>query len=156
MTIACKSSPFTSPFLKFPGKEQEIDILARTIYGEARGESIRGKEAVASVIINRVQRAKRRGHYWWGNTPYEVCKRPWQFSCWNINDPNREKILAVSANNKNFQSCLRIARRAINGTLEDPTFGATHYHVKGLFPPWARGHSPRTEIGRHQFFANIE
>ena len=39
--------------------EKETDILARTIYGEARGESISGMEAVASVVLNRVAFAKR-------------------------------------------------------------------------------------------------
>lgn len=34
-------------------KENDIDILARTIYGEARGETDLGKMAVASVILNR-------------------------------------------------------------------------------------------------------
>ena len=38
--------------------EKETDILARTIYGEARGESISGMEAVASVVLNRVAFAK--------------------------------------------------------------------------------------------------
>lgn len=47
--------------------EKETDILARTIYGEARGESISGMEAVASVVLNRVAFAKRRGRFWWGN-----------------------------------------------------------------------------------------
>ena len=46
--------------------EKETDILARTIYGEARGESISGMEAVASVVLNRVAFAKRRGCFWWG------------------------------------------------------------------------------------------
>ena len=55
-----------------------------------------------------------------------------------------------------FQTCLRVAHRAINGTLKDPTFGATHYHTKGSFPPWARGHAPRIEIGRHLFYVGIE
>lgn len=46
--------------------EKETDILARTIYGEARGESISGMEAVASVVLNRVAFANRRGRFWWG------------------------------------------------------------------------------------------
>ena len=54
--------------------EKETDILARTIYGEARGESISGMEAVASVVLNRVAFAKRRGRFWWGNSIAEVCQ----------------------------------------------------------------------------------
>ena len=63
--------------------EKETDILARTIYGEARGESISGMEAVASVVLNRVAFANRRGRFWWGNSIAEVCRAPKQFSCWN-------------------------------------------------------------------------
>ena len=44
----------------------DIDVLARTIYGEARGESISGQGAIASVVLNRVAFSKRRGRYWWG------------------------------------------------------------------------------------------
>lgn len=41
----------------------DVDVLARTIYGEARGESISGMEAVAFVVLNRVAFSKRRGRY---------------------------------------------------------------------------------------------
>ncbi len=137
-------------------RKPDVDILARTIYGEARGELVRGKEAVAAVVMNRVRRARRHGRYWWGSSVREVCTKPWQFSCWNENDSNREKIVIVVPGNRNFDSCIRIARRAISGTLKDPTGGATHYHVKGLRPPWARGRSPVAEIGRHQFYNDVE
>jgi len=136
--------------------DKDHEILARTIYGEARGELVRGKEAVAAVIMNRVRRAIERGGYWWGTTLQEVCLRPWQFSCWNENDPNRAKIEAVGRDNRNFQSCLRIARRALAGTLKDPTGGATHYHVKSTTPPWARDHTPTADIGNHRFYNTIE
>src|SRR3546814_13540556 len=66
-----------------------IDVLARTVWGEARGESVRGMEAVASVVVNRVRRAIARGGYWWGNDVVGVCLRPCQFSCWADGDPNR-------------------------------------------------------------------
>ena len=38
--------------------EHDIDILARTIYGEARGEKTAGKKAVACVIMNRYKSKK--------------------------------------------------------------------------------------------------
>ncbi|NVK19345.1 MAG: cell wall hydrolase [Methylocystaceae bacterium] len=135
--------------------QQAIDTLARTLYGEARGEKVRGIEAVASVIINRVEKAIKRGGYWWGNDVEKVCLRPWQFSCWNVNDPNREKILEIDASNKVFATCLRIARRAVFGALKDPTDGATHYHRNGLLPAWARQQIPCTEIGHHVFYKDI-
>jgi N-acetylmuramoyl-L-alanine amidase len=135
----------------------DTEILARTIYGESRGEKIPGKEAVAAVIINRVNRAKKHGgRHWWGASIRDVCLKRWQFSCWNADDPNRVKLLEVQPYNRNFQSCLRIARRAVAGTLKDLTNGATHYHTKGLFPPWARGRMYAAEIGNHQFYINVE
>lgn len=137
-------------------KDNTADTMARTLYGEARGELVRGKEAVAAVIINRVRRARQRGGYWWGTTAEEVCLRPWQFSCWNESDPNLEKIRSVGKDNKNFQSCLRIARRALAGTLRDPTGGATHYHAIGATPPWAKDRQPSATIGRHKFYNNVE
>ncbi len=139
-----------------PNTNQTVDTLARTIYGEARGELVRGKEAVACVVMNRVRRARERSGYWWGATPVEVCLRPWQVSCGNETDPNRAKVEGVSRDNRNFQSCLRIARRALAGTLKDPTVGATHYHAKGQTPPWARDKTPAADIGNHRFYNNVE
>lgn len=134
-----------------------VDVLARTIWGEARGETVKGKEAVASVVLNRVARAKARGgRYWWGNTIAEVCQRKWQFSCWNENDPNRRKLEAVDMRDRNFRTCVRIARRAAANVLTDATSGATHYHTQTILPPWARGRIPSAEIGHHLFYNDVE
>lgn len=131
-------------------------MLARTIYGEARGEPVRGQEAVAAVVINRVARARARGGWWWGGDPVAVCLKPWQFSCWNPGDPNLAAIAGASESDPVFAICKRIALRAIKGALQDPTKGATHYHAKGMLPPWARGHAPSAAIGRHLFYNDIE
>lgn len=133
-----------------------VDVLARTLWGEARGEPVRGREAVAAVVMNRVARAARTGRYWWGASVIEVCRRPWQFSCWNANDPNAAKCAAITVEDRNFRICLRIARRAIAGVIDDPTSGATHYHRRGLLPPWARGRAPSAEIGEHLFYNDVE
>jgi spore germination cell wall hydrolase CwlJ-like protein len=135
--------------------ENAVDTLARTLYGEARGEKVRGLEAVACVVINRVEKAIKANGYWWGNDVEGVCLRPWQFSCWNPNDPNREKILTIDKTNKMFATCLRVARRAIFGGVKDPTNGATHYHRVGLMPSWARAQVPSAEIGHHVFYKGI-
>lgn len=137
-------------------RRRAVDVLARTLYGEARGETVRGKEAVACVIVNRAQRAKDRGGYWWGNSIEEVCQKPWQFSCWNENDPNRAKIMAIEPGQRVFDTCLRIARRAVSGCLEDITKGATHYHTKSITPVWSRGRGVCAEIGHHVFYNDIE
>jgi len=98
-------------------------------------------------VIKTYQRAKDRRSAW---------ERHWRFSCWNENDPNREKILAVETGQKVFDSCVRIARRAVSGCLEDVTKGATHYHTKAVMPVWSRGRPVSAELGRHLFYNTIE
>jgi spore germination cell wall hydrolase CwlJ-like protein len=144
------SQPFTDP-----DTLTEVEVLARTLYGEARGEELRGIEAVASVILNRVAFAKRRGRYWWGNDIKSVCLKPAQFSCWNEADPNRKKLLTLSPRDPAYRLCKRIAKRAVAGELPDQTDGATHYHTHAVDPFWARGHVPVAEIGNHLFYKNI-
>lgn len=133
------------------------EVLARTLWGEARGEKLDGIEAVASVILNRVARAQARGgRYWWGDDIAGVCLRPWQFSCWNATDPNRDKLLAVTEANRAFRTCLGVADRAIAGTLEDRTKGAMHYHTRAVTPSWSRGKTPCAVIGGHLFYNDVE
>ncbi|MBR7158352.1 MAG: cell wall hydrolase [Alphaproteobacteria bacterium] len=132
-----------------------VDILARTVYGEARGEGLLGMEAVASVVINRVRFARQRGGFWWGATVKDVCLRPKQFSCWNSDDANSELITKVDASDKIFALCRRIARRAVCGVLLDPTRGATHYHNRKCSPLWARKAIPCAEIGNHVFYDKV-
>ena len=135
---------------------RDTDILARTIYGEARGESISGQEAIASVILNRVAIAKSRGRYWWGNTIAGVCLAPWQFSCWNKNDPNRKIIERADDADIGFCICKRIALRAVSGLLEERSSGASLYLNRSLRPKWSVGKIPCAEIGSHVFYNDIE
>jgi len=136
--------------------ELAVDVLARTIWGEARGQPQEGLEAVASVVLNRVKRAQERGGYWWGGDIISVCQKPYQFSCWNRSDPNYKKLTAVTEKNIHFATALRIARRAVVGTLADNTNGATHYHTKAISPYWAVDQVPTIIIGDHIFYNIME
>lgn len=156
-----KPSYTAAPVIPKPlsDQEQDIDSLARTLWGEARGESLAGQEAVAHVILNRVAIAQARERMWWGNTIREVCRKPYQFSCWNHDDPNYIKLMAVTPRDPVFAQCLRIARRAVHGALshsKDPTDGATHYHTDVIMPSWARGQNPTALIGRHVFYRILD
>ena len=126
--------------------DRELDVLARTVYGEARGESALGKLAVAYVIVNR---ANRGG--WWGNDIIEVCLCPSQFSMWNTSDPNRIEAMWASMRNADFVECYRAAILAATGVEQDPTEGADHYHNLTVSPSWAEGRDYRT-IGHHRFY----
>lgn len=124
----------------------EVDLLARTIWGEARGEDTAGMTAVANVIMNRLNSGK------FGRTIEEVITQPYQFSAWNINDPNRALMLAVDESDPQFALALSIARAAAADALPDVTNGADHYHTKDVSPYWSVGHQAIAQIGNHQFF----
>lgn len=129
------------------------DVMARTLWGEARGEGDTGMEAVASVIINRIN----SGITWWGSDVKSVCLAPYQFSCWNKSDPNLPKLVAVTQADPAYASALDIASRAINGDLADATGAATNYYDRRMPEPpkWALGLNPTAEIGHHLFFKTI-
>lgn len=123
------------------------DTLARTVWGEARGEKRRGMAAVASVIMNRANNPR-----WWGRDVVSVCLKPWQFSAWNVDDANRRQLLAVTESNAEFRIALEIADAALNGALVDETNFADHFHTAAVTPLWSRGLRPVATIGRHRFF----
>lgn len=141
------------------------DVLARTLWGEARGEDRRGREMVANVIMNRVNLDLGRDGKpdWWGEGVIAVCLMPFQFSCWLPRDPNRKKLLAVTEADPVFRECVEIASAAIAGTLPDYTGGATHYlniplilKTGQTLPTWATDARKRTadHLG-HTFFRVI-
>lgn len=134
--------------------EGDVHLVAKTLYGEARGEwewfGIAPLIAVANVILNRV-----RQQTWFGRTLREVCLKPLQFSCWNEDDPNREAMDRVEkAPSRVFDECCRVARGVLCDHWPDLTGGADHYYsVQGPeVPKWARGKTPTCHIGRHVFF----
>lgn len=137
-------------------RELEIDVLARTLWGEARGEGTEGMQAVASVILNRAYVAQVRGKYWWGNDIISICQKPYQFSCWNRSDPNFQKLQSVDKSDLYFATAQRIARRAVYDCLEDKTNGATHYHAKQVNPYWTRGERACAIVGNHIFYRITE
>ena len=120
--------------------------LARTGYGEARGEPFIGKVAMMYVVTNRVLAGK------WRNTIREVCLQPKQFSCWNASDPNRAKLTTVSLPDKRFLECLGVAALVMSKAVPDPTHGATHYYNPAVVSPrWAKSMIETAVIGRHRF-----
>ena len=136
---------------------EDLVIAARTVYGEARGESFEGKRAVAHVLLNRL----RAGN---SSSLAGVCLRPLQFSCWNRGDPNLPRLLAAGFDDRGFRDCLRAVIEACDET--DPTAGATHYLNRAAWTRmqgapahgpqnWAKGLQPSAEIGGHLFFNNV-
>lgn len=138
----------------------EIDILARTIWGEARGEGITGMQAVANVIVNRAKQKKTL----FGTSISSVCLKKAQFSCWNpkygygkgqkgYDDIVKNYNLMIKANKTTpyFVQAYDIATKAVYNKLADITGGADHYFAKSISTPdWAKG-KKLTAIGSHYF-----
>lgn len=135
--------------------DQALDTLARTLWGEARGEGREGMEAVAAVIANRIDISLALGgRHWWGRDWVTVCRAKAQFSCWNPGNPNRPKLLTVDDSDPAFRLAREVAADAIADRIEDPTFRATSYKVASLPWPYSWGHFrlPLVEIGHHAFY----
>ena len=133
----------------------DLLTLAKTLWGEARGEGVDGMAAVAAVIINRF-RARYRGC----RSIEAVCRDPRQFSCWNSDDPNMPRLHHIDVHpDDSFREALAIARRALSGSLDDSTAGSKHYVAvslpAALRPDWLRGKRPCAVIGRHEFYNDI-
>lgn len=127
---------------------QDQDVyLAKTIWGEARGEGLQGMQAVANVVMNRVNAAS-----WYGASIKDVVLKPYQFSCWNANDPNRAKIDRLSIEDLAASGALNVARQVISGKLKDITGGATNYHATSVNPAWAAKMTKTVQIGNHVFY----
>lgn len=134
---------------------QEIEVLARTIYGEARGEyfhphgGLASLIAVGNVVMNRV---KKKG--WFGKTIEEVCRKSWQFSCWNANDPNFRLLQKPCIDDSVFKICQDVAESVAAERWPDLTGGCTHYHSTTLkdMPAWTKDQRPRLNLGRHVFY----
>jgi spore germination cell wall hydrolase CwlJ-like protein len=136
--------------------EADIAVLARTLWGEARGESSAGMEAVGWTIRNRVFDGRKNS--WWGEGYAGVCQKPWQFSCWNANDPNSPYLKgAKSIPAGEYKKALAAAMAVVNGSVPDPTNGATHYYATTMPKPpaWVKGAKQTLKLGGHIFFKDV-
>ena len=122
----------------------DLDIVARTIDGEAGNQGYEGQQAVACVIMNRVA-LKWKGD----ETERAVRLRPAQFSCW-LPGPDRDRIMSPSYVAPN--TCVLLAGMALSGTIMDITEGADSYIVTGTPCYWAKGLTPVIVIGKHSFY----
>lgn len=132
--------------------ERSIEIVAKTIYGEARGEyysqngGLSSLIAVANVIYNRFNQSGEK-------CVENVCVKPKQFSCWNSNDPNLAVIENVTEIDPVYRICQQTAVNVLSENWPDITKGATHYYSDSLknSPYWAVGVDPTVKIGKHIF-----
>ena len=107
-------------------------------------------EAVASVVLNRVEVAQERGKYWWGNNIIQVCQKPYQFSCWNGKKvKDLEHLLTVPQ-----AKYAMLLAKTVRLLSRDYVGYANHYHATWMKkkPYWAKGKKPVKVIGQHAFY----
>lgn len=114
--------------------DANIELLARVINGEARGEPYEGQVAVGAVVLNRVQ------HPSFPNSIAGVVYQKGAFTAVDDGQINAEM----------YASSHRAARDALNGW--DPTNGAIYYYnPKTATNKWIRTREVICTIGRHVF-----
>ncbi len=116
--------------------DEKLDVLARIIYAEARGEPYIGQVAVGAVVLNRVKSPE------FPNTILDVIYQPLAFQ------PVQTGCFYLNPNTNAYKA----AREALTG--HDPTDGALYfYNPDKVTNPynwiWSRPVSFR--IGNHLF-----
>ncbi|MBQ6991598.1 MAG: spore cortex-lytic enzyme [Clostridia bacterium] len=112
----------------------DLNLLARLVYAEARGESYTGQVAVAAVVLNRVKSSS------FPNTVSGVIYQPGAFSVVNDGQIN------LTPN----QTAMNAAQDAINGW--DPSYGALYYfNPKTATSSWIWSRQVTVTIGNHRF-----
>ncbi len=87
-----------------------------------------------------------------------VCQAPYQFSCWNTNDPNFAFLSGMKPIPFREMARARIvADQVIDGKVPDPTGGATHYYAIAMkkAPGWAAKAKETLRLGGHVFFKDV-
>ena len=117
-------------------QSNSVDLLARVISAEARGEPYSGQVAVGAVILNRVE------HPSFPNTIAGVVYQPGAFTC----------MVDGQFNEPVADSAYRAARDALNGA--DPSGGAIYYfNPDTATSAWIWSRPLITVIGKHRFCA---
>gem|GEM_PF-812090 len=131
---------------------QELLCLALNDYWEARGESTRGRVAVAQVVLNRARDPR---------FPSGICDvvsqnpsgkpRTCQFS-WYCDGRSDLPTNAAA-----WRSSVLLAKSLLtrNNAISDLTHGALWYHNRTVDPGWAGRLAFATRVGDHYFYREI-
>lgn len=111
-----------------------VNLLARLIYGEARGESYTGQVAVGAVVLNRVKSSK---------FPNTISGVIYQSGAFDAVSDGQINLTPDSTSKK-------AAQDAINGW--DPSYGAIYYfNPNTATNKWIWSRPMTVTIGKHRF-----
>jgi spore germination cell wall hydrolase CwlJ-like protein len=111
------------------GMTWSLEVAARTLLQEARGENDEGKNAVAHVLKNRLNSGR------WGKSLASVCLWKAQFSGWYVpTDPNFAYACSLPDTDPALLKMKALMQEVLDST-DDPTHGATHYYSPAAMKP---------------------
>ncbi len=112
----------------------DVELLARLIHGEARGETYVGQVAVGAVVLNRVKSPS------FPNTISGVIYQKYAFTA------VADKQINLTPNATSYKA----AKDALNGW--DPTYGSIYYYnPKTATSSWIFSRQTTVTIGNHVF-----
>ena len=122
------------PTGEYNPSEKHLDLLARCVYGEARGEPYEGQVAVAAVVLNRVADSR------FPNTVPGVIYQPGAF------DAVTDGQINLTPN----ETAYNAARDALNGWA--PPYGCIYYYTPATATSkWIWSRPIVVKIGKHNF-----
>lgn len=133
-TATLKAMGISSNSSTTSNNQSNLNLLARAIYGEARGEPYEGMVAVAAVILNRVRSS---------NFPSSVAGVIYQPGAFTAVDDGQINL-------EPNQTAYRAAQDALNGW--DPSGGALYYfNPNTATNKWIWSRPLTVVIGKHRF-----
>lgn len=129
---------------------EQLDTAVRTAIGEGDNQ---GPDGLAGIIWTFRNRAEWKPTAWWGSSVSACCVHPAQYSCW-LPGPDLDRIKAISNTSPDYLKVADIVQAVMDGTIPDPTGGATTYKVRGTPASWdhAVENIPPRSIGAHDFW----
>lgn len=135
-----------------------IQLLALTIYGESRNESVEGKIAVGTVIIERYIHRKM--------DIKSVILEQKAFSCFNSDDKQYERLKNIALhwksnynNSRSLRECYKLSKGLVEGTIVGHRLlmenCATYFKTPAAKWRWKGSKNLRLvcKIGGHQFYS---
>ena len=132
LTVAILEYPSVTSY----AATSDLQLMARAVNGEARGEPYTGQVAVAAVILNRVKHSSSP------NTIAGVIYQPGAFTAVSDGQINAP----ISSNSTVYKAC----QDAMNGW--DPSGGAIYYfNPDTATNSWIWSRELIVQIGKHRF-----
>jgi hypothetical protein len=127
-------------------RARALHCMAQAIYYEAAREPVRGQQAVAQVVLNRVRHPAYPksicGVVYQGSARPTGCQ--FTFTC--------DGALRWQPQAGLWRQAEDVAKRALAGFVDKDVGSATHYHAAYVVPYWAPTLVKMTQVGQHIFY----